>query len=237
MNQPRFLSVFPCVLLLLVLQQQQVFGLLLPRGTRISIYAQHYHAPYRAISTQQNALAFGELSISEEAPQLSAPLIQSAQERLPWEEPLADDSINSDNDIVSWRSGKQWYITRQRLMDVWVLPRDMSNGSWEAYAAAANRGEESILQKSPQLLRLPSEQIIASAKTVLSVLKLPPALLRKEPLLLTMEPQRLQGGFEQLQANDSYADAAMAREACKNTPGLLLEAAQNWENLNPELAP
>ena len=225
MNQPRFLSVSSCVFFLQVVQHQCVLGWLLPRNSSINFYAQRGHSPYRMDRMQQKALAFGELSISEEAPQLSAALIQSAQERLPWEQPLEDDSLNIENDIESWRSGKQWYSTRQRLMDMWVLPRDMSKGSWEAYAAAANRGEESILEKAPQLLRLPSDNIVDSTRMVLSVLKLPPALLRKEPLLLTMEPQRLQGGFERLQTNDSYADAAMAREACKNIPGLLLEAA------------
>ena len=92
---------------------------------------------------------------------------------------------------------------------------------------AANKGEERILIQVPQLLRL--EDVVDSAKMVLSLLKLPPALLRQEPLLLAMEPERLQGGFERLR-EELGADDAFIRESCRDAPSLLLEAAKNWAN-------
>ena len=121
----------------------------------------------------------------------------------------------------------------QVLTKLWVLPRDPSNGSWEAYAIAADKGEDKMLSSVPQLLRLRTEDIEASAKTVLSVLRLPPALLRREPLLLTIPSDRLISGFDSLvnteksKGNDTIDDKIneVIREACKDSPGLLLEAA------------
>ena len=115
----------------------------------------------------------------------------------------------------------------------------MSNGSWEAYADAANRGEDAMLSGVPQLLRLRPEDVEASAKTVLKDLMLPPALLRREPMLLTMPSDRIVGGFDAVVKEKRYqyadtnserregdADAVLAaREACKDERGLLLNAA------------
>jgi len=178
---------------------------------------------------------FGAVSASNSPPRLDPLLIEEAQVRLPWEE-----QIENDNNEVACLSeeiscGQQWYQTRQLLTRLWVLPRDMSNGSWEAYAVAANNGEDRMLSCVPQLLRLPSDDIERSAKPVLSLLKLPPALLRREPLLLTVPPELLVTGFEKLlsgereRGNTREGIDEEARlnvlEACKDTPGLLLEAA------------
>eukprot|EP00580_Thalassiosira_gravida_P010760 CAMPEP_0201644568 /NCGR_PEP_ID=MMETSP0493-20130528/30462_1 /ASSEMBLY_ACC=CAM_ASM_000838 /TAXON_ID=420259 /ORGANISM="Thalassiosira gravida, Strain GMp14c1" /LENGTH=132 /DNA_ID=CAMNT_0048119291 /DNA_START=349 /DNA_END=747 /DNA_ORIENTATION=- len=123
----------------------------------------------------------------------------------------------------------------------------MSNGSWESYAIAANNGEDKMLSAVPQLLRLNPEDVEKSAKMVLDVLRLPPVLLRKEPLLLAMSPDRLIRGFESLllaetrdmirkkkgrgedrvEGGTDEVIIGVVREACKDTPGLLLEAASN----------
>jgi len=177
---------------------------------------------------------FGELSIPE-APRLSTAWIQAAEERLPWELVGKDNhEITDDAEGTAWQSGERWCTTRQSLVNMWVLPRDMTNGAWENYAMAANRGEEKILSKVPQLLRLESMAVVDSAKMVLQTLKLPPALLRQEPILLAMEAERLLGGFKRLY-KEFNLEEALVRESCKNEPGLLVEASINWTN--PKLSP
>jgi len=158
-----------------------------------------------------------ELPISE--PQFFHPtMVDAAQQPLPWE------LVTSVPDQDNWQNGENWLETRQALMDMWVLPRDISNGSWDNYAEAANRGEEKVLRQVPQLLRLEPKAILESARTVLNKLNLPPALLRSEPLLLAMAPERLCGGFQNLPG----ADTASVQEACREDHGLLVEAATTW---------
>lgn len=179
---------------------------------------------------------FGAVSASSSHPRLDPLLIEAARVRLPWEEKRENDNNEVACLSEEISSGQQWYQTRQVLTTLWVLPRDMSNGSWEAYAIAANNGEDRLLSCVPQLLRLPPDDIERSAKTVLSVLKLPPALLRREPLLLTVPSDLLVKGFEQL-LSDEREDVTLegideeirlnVLEACKDTSGLLLEAATN----------
>jgi len=186
---------------------------------------------------------FGAISASNFPPRLNPTLIEAALAMLPWE------TVRIDNEEVAaaeeFGSGEQWYNTRKILTRLWVLPRDMSNGSWEAYAAAANNGEDKMLSAVPQLLRLSPEDVESSAKFVLSVLRLPPALLRREPLLLTVPTDRLLGGFDRLvliekkKTNQDTKDElshdadetirSTVREACKDIPGLLLEAATRLE--------
>jgi hypothetical protein len=158
---------------------------------------------------------------------LDAEWIKAARKPFSWDDGDDDDdddlykdqTNDNDIDLVSWQNGQRWFVTREKLMDLWVLPRDMSNGNWERYADAAIRGEEKVLQQVPQLLRLETDAVLKSAQTVLNDLRLPPALLRKEPILLAMSPNRLKGGFE-MSGGDS--------EACRDTQGLLVEAASNW---------
>ena len=199
---------------------------------------------------------FGELSASKIPPRLNPELVELAAKCLPWE---VEDCVHKEgigDKPGEHLSGKRWYETRQLLTKLWILPRDMSNGSWENYARAANNGEEKMLNNVPQLLRLHSREVAESAKTVLSVLKLPPAILRREPMLLTMKPERLVGGFNALLLiernkisdrvnavgledtdgtghNDGSSPSTTAtravRESCKDMPGLLLESAGEWE--------
>ncbi|MGK3741357.1 MAG: hypothetical protein ACI90V_008209 [Bacillariaceae sp.] len=204
-------------------------------------------------SSSSSSSEFGELAASKNLPQLNSTLIEAALERLPWEiEDDNDDGIdeddsnnNDDNSYSSsttagtWENGQQWYETRQLLTNQWILPRDLTNGSWESYGIAANKGEEKMLNAVPQLLRLNIDYVGAAAKTLLSVLKLPPALVRREPILLTMKPDRLEGGFESLlliekknrdDGSDNDSDDIKAvRESCRDTSGMLLEAATKWE--------
>lgn len=174
----------------------------------------------------------GAVSASRSAPRLNPTLIEAACTLLPWE--MGNDGSNDEAMVEEIGTGQQWYETRQLLTKLWVLPRDMSNGSFQAYAKAANDGEDKMLSSVPQLLRLAPDDIATSAKTVLRVLKLPPAMLRREPLLLTVQPDRLIRGFDCLllaEAGDKKLESTdekiceAVREACKDTPGLLLEAA------------
>ena len=175
----------------------------------------------------------GELTVSEPYP-LDPILVEAAKEVLPWEQQqdAGEDSTNCDE----WKQGQVWHETRIKLTNLWVLPRDMSNGAWDAYAVAASSGEQKILNQVPQLLRIDTEAVVASAKTVLTTLSLPPALLRKEPMLLTIDSKCLVGGFKTLQNShkllQANTDTVAVLEACRDTPGLLFDAAIAWKNHN-----
>ncbi|CAB9527162.1 expressed unknown protein [Seminavis robusta] len=167
----------------------------------------------RRFTTHLSAAEFGELSISE--PSRPTPsIVTAAQAPLPWEE-----EKSHHNDDENWQDGQLWSLTRQRLMDIWVLPRDMSNGSWEPYAMAASAGEEALLQKAPQLLRLSHTQVLEAAKTITRTLRLPPAVLRREPMLLTMNPTQLIGGYNRL---------LLEHDAIRDEPHRLVQAATEW---------
>lgn len=177
----------------------------------------------------------GALSASGSAPRLNPALIESALTILPWE--IDNDSGSgggSESAAEEIGTGQRWLESRQILTKLWVLPRDMSNGAAEHYARAANDGEDRMLAGVPQLLRLAPGDIEASAKTVLSLLGLPPALLRREPLLLTVPSADIVRGFDRLhlaETGEKYFEGSAekicegVRELCRDTPGLLLGAA------------
>ncbi|KAL9190791.1 hypothetical protein ACHAXT_000497 [Thalassiosira profunda] len=178
----------------------------------------------------QPSSEFGAISASSAPPRLNPELIDAALVRLPWEVEEEDDTSHALDEDLDLISGERWFNTRQILTRLWVLPRDMSNGSWEAYADAANRGEDAMLTNVPQLLRLSPDEVEASAKTVLKELQLPPALLRREPALLTVPPERLVGGFDAIvqletEKEDSSDVVLAARKVCRDEQGLLLKAA------------
>lgn len=92
---------------------------------------------------------------------------------------------DDDEAMTGWESGEWWEQTRLRLVELWVLPRDMSNGGADdRYSKAAERREMKLIEAVLQLLRLPPREVVASAKAVLKE-RLPPALLRNEPVLLS----------------------------------------------------
>jgi len=158
---------------------------------------------------------FGE--ITEDLPELDKSWVVAAQQSLSWEK------RSNNDDTSAWSNGQYWYFTRTSLRELWILPQDMSKGSWDNYAEAASKGEEKVLQQVPQLFRLQPTTVIDSAKTVLNNLQLPPALLRKEPILLAMDSERLIGGFDTIRKvlNDPI-------EACRDTPNLLAKACMKW---------
>eukprot|EP00588_Corethron_pennatum_P018045 CAMPEP_0194305616 /NCGR_PEP_ID=MMETSP0171-20130528/3012_1 /TAXON_ID=218684 /ORGANISM="Corethron pennatum, Strain L29A3" /LENGTH=261 /DNA_ID=CAMNT_0039057195 /DNA_START=61 /DNA_END=843 /DNA_ORIENTATION=- len=182
--------------------------------------------PSSPITTELSSeAASGDSSVSEELPPLNPAWIEAARRPLPWERELATDN---NTDANSWQNGQRWYLTRTALMDLWVLPRDMSNGSWDNYADAAIREEEKVLRQVPQLLRLDTDGVVASARCVMNELQLSPALLRSEPILLGMEPERLRGGFESVRLSIGGDTDSSLVEACRDTQGLLVGAATKW---------
>eukprot|EP00957_Ditylum_brightwellii_P161658 12307871-Ditylum_brightwellii.AAC.1 len=78
----------------------------------------------------------------------------------------------------------------------------MSNGAADHYANAASKAELKMLSNVPQLLRLDSDEVVNSAKTILGTGLisggLPPALIRSEPILLTFPSEYIEGGIELL---------------------------------------
>ena len=162
----------------------------------------------------------GELAVSQPSP-LDLTLVESAKERLPWE----DHGDTLEQDGIAWESGSTWHETRVKLVNLWVLPRDMSNGAWESYALAASKGEQKLLSQAPQLLRLSTDEVVQSAKTVLNDLGMPPAVLRSHPILFTMTSEQLLESYAALQSemNDSNFEL---KTKCRDEPEILVQRAR-----------
>ena len=212
---------------------------------------QSFHVSFsqkRPIKANVFYAALGDLTTPPEPPPLDPALIQAASAKLPWEmllekeqEPIlnlsrdveaelsASVSMNTHNDDttfadVSWQDGSQWATARKRLVDMWVLPRDMSNGADQQYAMAACKSEMKMLETVPQLLRL--ETVVAAAERVLA-LGLPPALLRREPQLLSYPASYIEGGLDFL-ITMMMSTKEMVVPACRDTPGLLIGAVDGY---------
>jgi len=196
-------------------------------SSKVTAFATIFSAqlPPSAVVLNGEKTEFGE--ISEDLPALDENWVRAAQQPLSWETSNSIDYDTHDEAALElWCKGQYWYFTRTALLDLWILPQDMSKGSWENYATAASKGEEKVLQQVPQLFRLRPTTVIKAAKTVLNELRLPPALLRKEPLLLAMDSERLVGAFNTIcQTLPSFIDPI---EACRDTPHLLATACIAW---------
>mmetsp|Transcript_37859 Transcript_37859/g.42666 ORF Transcript_37859/g.42666 Transcript_37859/m.42666 type:complete len:293 (-) Transcript_37859:76-954(-) len=202
--------------------------------------------------TESAALEDELSTIPEQTPQqlpplLDSDLIQAAQQPFSWDNvasstTTSDDSDNDDDedsgDISCWQNGQRWWVTREALVKLWILPEDVLG----YYDDATIKVENKMLAQVPQLLRFEPEMVVTSATTVLHDLRLPPALLRKEPLLLVMDSERLRGGFETIRSRmtsttTSTSTASTPLEACRETPGLLVAAATKWTKLDDSSGP
>lgn len=152
---------------------------------------------------------FGELSVPD-TPQFEDALIEQARARLDWETGEPSDE--------GWESGELWSDTRAKLIQKWILPRDMSNGADARYASAASKQEIKMLAEVPQLMRL--DTVLDSVQVLLHA-GLPPALLRTEPELLAFPPKMLQDGIDLL--TEKHGSKKEAVIVCRDTPGLLVE--------------
>lgn len=168
--------------------------------------------------------AFGDLA-APNSPQLDGSLIESARVRLSWENEEGTSCDNDDEPATGWESGELWEQTRLRLVELWVLPRDMSNGADDRYSKAAERWEMKLIDAVPQLLRLQPSEVIASAKAVLSE-RLPAALLRNEPVLLSYPASHIEGGLGHLLESMPTKEAVVV--ACRSNEGLLVSAIEEW---------
>lgn len=151
----------------------------------------------------------GELA-APRLPRWDADLVEAARKPLSWETcetfnsslSTADSSSSSEatNSMRTrdWESGEIWLKTRLTLVNLWILPRDMSNGADEDYAMAAEQKELKVLQAVPQLLRLDDVMVIATAKMLLNQAGLAPAVLRREPRLLTYPPDHVESALKAL---------------------------------------
>jgi hypothetical protein len=156
----------------------------------------------------------GELS-SPEMPPFDPTLIEDAQQKLLWENEITPSD-------VPWQSGQLWITTREMLVSMWILPRDMSNGADGRYAAAATKTELKILNVVPQLLRLEPAEVIASAKVLAACF--PAGFLRSEPAFLAYPASTLQASIDSLLKKLQSKNAVML--ACREDPSLLLTALE-----------
>mmetsp|Transcript_15115 Transcript_15115/g.43878 ORF Transcript_15115/g.43878 Transcript_15115/m.43878 type:complete len:260 (-) Transcript_15115:470-1249(-) len=186
-------------------------------------------------------MALGELA-SPRPPRLEEGLIDAAKGRLPWEGEhegrRGDEESSAPSDEPKlWENGELWSETRETLVKLWVLPRDMTNGADDDWAAAAMVRETAFLSRAPQLLRLPPSAVVETAKAVMggfgrdsgevvgSDSRLPPALLRSEPELLVFPSSYVRGGLELLGERLGKDEAV---KVCRDTPGALRAAVEEW---------
>jgi hypothetical protein len=156
----------------------------------------------------------GELS-SPKMPPFDPALIENAQQKLLWEKEVTPSD-------VPWQSGQLWLTTREMLVSMWILPRDLSNGADSRYAAAATKTELKILNVIPQLLRLEPAEVIASAKLLAACF--PAGFLRSEPAFLAYPAPILQASIDSLLNKLKSKNAVML--ACREDPSLLLTAVE-----------
>jgi hypothetical protein len=170
---------------------------------------------------------FGDLA-APNSPLLDVSLIDAARVRLSWEKASMLPCDDDDETMTGWESGEWWEQTRLRLVELWVLPRDMSNGADDRYSKAAERWEMKLIEAVPQLLRLPPSEVVASAKAVLKE-RLPPALLRNEPVLLSYPASHIEGGFANLLKSMPSKDAVVV--ASRGNEGFLVSAIEEWTQM------
>ena len=79
-----------------------------------------------------------------------------------------DDASMMDDKDGSWEDGHLWVDTERQLMSIGILLDSKDTKSGDENKLASKLTSESILSRAPQLLRLPSLQIIDSAHFFLS---------------------------------------------------------------------
>ena len=189
------------------------------------------------VKHQQLCMAgeLGELA-TPPPPRLEDELLRAARKQLSWETSstlLLENNDEEDCGPLLWENGEHWLNSREMLVKLWVLPRDMSNGADSKFAAAASKQEQKMLEEVPQLLRLPSSQVIESAKAVHK--HFPPAVLRSEPMLLAYPASYIQGGLDHLSSTIGEKEMFVK---CRDTPSALVEAIEEWMSVdNNKLTP
>jgi len=102
-----------------------------------------------------------------------------------------DEEFKDDGE--SWEDGHVWQETEQQLMDMDLL----TNDDVESGKKLTSR---KVLTKAPQLLRLPTPQIVEAATYLLSYQN-STALVEMDPSLLTYWADDLQHGLEEYLPN------------------------------------
>ena len=185
--------------------------------------------------------------IDESSGGLSDEIIRAAEQKLPWEiaaerqsRPVLDlsgGSIGEDDLILSeaasvgsadgdktgpdakrnvpgkepcydWTDGQIWLQTKAALVELSVLTGDEP------------RSEE-FLSTCPQLARLPTEDILASAQEVIGSIGLSPSAIQQNPMLLSY-PSHLYTGALEFLSNMMMLPQPTLADLCKTNPELLI---------------
>jgi len=96
--------------------------LLMSRSTCLVVVQIVPPSDSRACSIPPLKAALGDLA-APDLPEIESTLIAAARVKLPWENVAADDIANSVG--ITWENGELWKNSRTRLVELWVLPRDI----------------------------------------------------------------------------------------------------------------
>ena len=128
-------------------------------------------------------------------------------DRLPLADGVDDDAVAASDETnttpCSWEDGKVWRETEQALAAFGILVEDDSDNKSKELTS------EVIIDKVPQLLRLPTDQIVESASFFVgNSTEESPNLMK---VLLQLEPSLLTYNFSQLDYGMTYLSNMMFR--------------------------
>mmetsp|Transcript_20888 Transcript_20888/g.42641 ORF Transcript_20888/g.42641 Transcript_20888/m.42641 type:complete len:339 (-) Transcript_20888:137-1153(-) len=123
----------------------------------------------------------------------------------------SEDDLDNDNLDSEWITGRVWTETRRALIERSILPPDNSDTEKEMH----------MLSSCPQLIRLPTCDIGATADAAIDKLGILPATLSKKPEILSYPASCLPAAIEFL-SNMMMLPQAAIQSLCKSNPDLLI---------------
>ena len=126
------------------------------------------------------------------------------------EEEVADDN-DDEVDIGDWRTGSVWRETRRALVEKAIL----------SDTADEKNDEDALLSKCPQLFRLPTEDVVESAKVLVDTIGMSQSAIAPNPTLLSYPAHLFPGAIEFL-SNMMMLPQPTISNLCKTNPELLV---------------
>ena len=129
----------------------------------------------------------------------------------------SDEGVGSPNDesarldkepCDAWTGGNRWLETKLALVELSVLSDDETRS-------------EVFLSKCPQLARLPTEDIVASAQEAIGSIGLSPSAIERNPMLPSY-PSHLYAGALEFLSNMMMLPQPTITGLCKTNPDLLI---------------
>ena len=168
------------------------------------VAAERQSRPVLDLSGEGSGLDDSDLSLSDAA--------SAAQTGRQIHEEVVDGN-DDEVDTVDWRTGCVWRETRRALVEMSIIS--------DAAAADEVNDEEVLLSKCPQLVRLPKEDIVESAKVLVDTIGMSTSAITQAPTLLSYPSHLFPGALEFL-SNMMMLPQPTISSLCQTNPELLI---------------